>query len=72
LRPADRGNRVALGEAWLGAGRPETALHVAREVLQRHPSDARALELLRHASIALTMEKGNWESAGSFREKLRA
>jgi hypothetical protein len=71
LRPRDQDNLIALGEAWLGAGQPAKALQIAEEVLRAHPVDGPALELLRQASIAQTVAAGNWDSAGTFREKLR-
>jgi len=72
LRPAARDNLIAHGEAWLAAGQPTKALHLAEEVLRAHPVDGPALELLRQASIAQTVTAGNWDSAGTFREKLRS
>jgi tetratricopeptide (TPR) repeat protein len=71
LCPGDQANLIALGQAWLEAGRPEAALRLAEEVLRSQPADGPALELLRHASVAHTVAQGNWDSAGTFREKLR-
>ncbi|MBS0663993.1 MAG: hypothetical protein JSR48_12075 [Verrucomicrobia bacterium] len=64
LRPADRDNAVALGEALIGAGRPAEALAIAEEVLRTAPADGLALELLRHASIAKTMAE-DWARTSS-------
>ncbi|MDB6095434.1 MAG: hypothetical protein JWM32_2996 [Verrucomicrobia bacterium] len=61
LRPDDQENLLAFGEALLAAGQPGAALVVAEKILARHPIDGAGLELLRHASIALTVETGNWE-----------
>ena len=72
LRPAARDNLIALGEAWLSAGQPAKALRLAEEVLRTHPVDGPALELLRQASIDQTVAAGNWDSAGTFRDKLRS
>jgi hypothetical protein len=72
LRPTDQDNLIALGEAWLGAAQPAKALQLAEEVLRAHPVDGPALELLRQASIAQTVAAGNWDSAGTFRDKLRS
>ncbi|MFI5356017.1 MAG: tetratricopeptide repeat protein [Opitutales bacterium] len=71
LAPRDRANLLALGEAWLRAGRPDEALRVADEVLRLHPVDGAAQTLMRHASIARTTRQGHWEGAGDYREKLR-
>lgn len=64
LRPHDRDNTVALGEALIGAGRPGEALALAEQVLREAPSDGPALELLRHASIAKTMAE-DWARTSS-------
>jgi predicted Zn-dependent protease len=71
LAPEDHANLLALGDAWLAAGRPAEALRVAEHVLAAKPVDAGALDLLRKASVAQTVEQGNWESPESFRGKLK-
>ena len=71
LEPGNRANLIALGEAWLAAGKPAEALKVADEILVTKPMDADAQTLMRKASIAQTMTKGNWEGQGSFRDKLK-
>ena len=71
LEPGNRANLIALGEAWLAAGKPAEALKVADEILVAKPMDADAQTLMRKASIAQTMTKGNWEGQGSFRDKLK-
>jgi tetratricopeptide (TPR) repeat protein len=68
--PADRENLLALGEAWLRAGKPADALRTADEILRRHPVDASAQTLMRKASIARATRQGNWEKDGNYREKL--
>ena len=57
---------------YLCAGQPAKALRLAEEVLRTHPVDGPALELLRQASIDQTVAAGNWDSAGTFRDKLRS
>jgi len=71
LEPGNRANLLALGEAWLTAGKPTDALKIADEILKLKPMDADAQNLMRKASIAQTMTKGNWEGQGSFRDKLK-
>ncbi len=71
LQPADREILLAVGEAWLAAGRPAEALRAADAILKTRPVDAEAQKLMRQASIAQTMTKGNWETAATFREKLK-
>ena len=71
LQPGNFANLQALGEAWLAAGQPAEALSVANSMLAARPGDAAGLELLRKASVAQTVALGNWESAASFRDKIR-
>ena len=71
LEPGNRANLLALGEAWLGAGKPAEALKMADEILKTKPADADAQNLMRKASIAQTVSKGNWEGQGSYRDKLK-
>jgi tetratricopeptide (TPR) repeat protein len=71
LAPHDEPNLIALGEAWLTLGRPEAALEVAEGILRRRPLDGPAQNLMRQASVAQTMAKGNWEKTGDYRQKLK-
>ena len=71
IEPANRANLLALGEAWLTAGKPTDALKIADEILKTKPMDADAQNLMRKSSIAQTVNKGNWEGQGSFRDKLK-
>jgi len=71
LRPDDRENLLALGDAWLAAGGAAEALRIADAILKTQTVDADAQNLMRRASIAQTMTKGNWESSASFRDKLQ-
>lgn len=71
LEPDDRVNLIALGDAWLRAGRPDEALSAADTVLRLHPVDAEAQNLMRRASIARTTRDGNWDQAGNYRQKLK-
>ena len=71
LEPGNRANLLALGEAWLAVGKPTEALKMADEILRDKPMDADAQNLMRKASIAQTVTKGNWEGQGSFRDKLK-
>ena len=72
LEPDNRANLLALGEAWLRAGKSGEALRVADEILRLHPVDGDAQTLMRKASIARATEKGNWEQDGDFRAKAKA
>jgi len=71
LEPGNRSNLLALGEAWLAAGQPAEALRLADHLLAERPGEAGALALQRKASVVQTVKQGNWESPGTFREKLK-
>jgi len=71
IEPDNRANLLAVGEAWIAAGKPAEALKAADAILKTKPADADAQNLMRKASIAQTVTKGNWDAQGSFRDKLR-
>ncbi|HVS52747.1 MAG TPA: tetratricopeptide repeat protein [Opitutaceae bacterium] len=71
LEPGDRGNLLALGEAWLAAAKPDEALKIADELLRLRPTDAEAQDLMRKASVAQTVAKTGWENQATYRDKLR-
>jgi tetratricopeptide (TPR) repeat protein len=71
LEPDNRANLLALGEAWLAAGKPTDALKIADAMLKSKPTDGDAQNLMRKASIAQTVTKGNWDSKDSYRDKLK-
>lgn len=70
LAPQDQRNRLALGEAWLLVERPDQALRIADAILRERPVDGEAQDLMRKASIAQTVSRGNWAQPGDFRGKL--
>lgn len=71
LQPRDHDTLVHLAEAYIGAKMHKEAVRVADDLLKLRPQDGDALALMRKASVAQTMDKGNWESATSFRSKLK-
>lgn len=71
LEPGNRANLLALGEAWLAAGKATDALKVADELLKDKPTDADAQNLMRKASVAQTVTKHNWDQKTTYRDKLR-
>ena len=72
LEPENKNNLLALGEAWLAAGKPTEALQIADEILKTKPTDGDAQNLMRKASVAQTVTKHQWDQQQqSFREKLR-
>lgn len=72
IDPGNRNNLLALGEAWLAAGKPAEALRLADEILSVKPADTEAQDLMRKASIAHTVTTHHWDRDTPFREKLRA
>ena len=71
IEPANRANLLALGEAWLAAGRPVDALKAADELLKDKPTDADAQNLMRKASVAQTVTKHSWDQKTTYRDKMR-
>ncbi|WP_414661531.1 tetratricopeptide repeat protein [Horticoccus sp. 23ND18S-11] len=71
LEPDNRANLLALGEAWLAAGKATEALKIADELLKDKPTDADAQNLMRKSSVAQTVTKQGWDQKTSYREKLR-
>jgi tetratricopeptide (TPR) repeat protein len=62
---------LALGEAWLTAGKPDQALKVADALLRLNSVDGDAQGLMRKASIARTTDQGHWDEGGDYRGKLK-
>jgi tetratricopeptide (TPR) repeat protein len=71
LEPTNRANLLALGDAWLAAGKATEALKIADEMLAAKPVDAEAQALMRKASVAQTVGKNKWDAQTSYRDKLR-
>lgn len=71
LQPNDRANLLALGEAWLAAGKAAEALKLADDMLAARPVDADAQALMRKASVAQTVVKNKWDTQTTYRDKLR-
>jgi tetratricopeptide (TPR) repeat protein len=70
-QPKDHDTLIHLAEAYIAAKHHKDAVRVAEELLKLRPQDGDALSLMRKASVAQTMDKGNWESQASFRNKLK-
>ncbi len=71
IEPGNRANLLALGEAWLAAGKATEALKIADEMLAARPVDAEAQALMRKASVAQTVNTSKWDAQTSYRDKLR-
>jgi len=63
--------RIELAEALLEAKRPKQAIEQLEYILSLEPTHAEAQTLLKNASVAETLQRGNWEDQGSsFRTKI--
>jgi hypothetical protein len=71
LEPHNRATHLALGEAWLAAGKAAEALKIADALLAARPVDADAQALMRQASVAQTVRQNRWDAPSDYREKLR-
>lgn len=70
LDPKDNTNNEAYGTALIEAGQSPEAVKLGDAILRENPANEVAQDLVRRASVALSMEKGRWEEEGGFREKL--
>jgi len=62
--------RLALAQVLIEVGRPQQAIESLEWVLSKEPSNASAQTLLKNASVAETLQRGNWEDTGtSFHSK---
>ena len=62
---------LPLGGAYLPAGRAQDAVLAAEEALRLHPADADAQNLMRNATVNLTVAQGNWDKGGDYRGKMK-
>lgn len=70
LQPERLEPHLALVGALLSAGSPADAVAAAEAGLRRFPDAGELRQLLKNASVALSVEEGNWNASGSFRNKL--
>ncbi len=66
----DLNSNLALAQAYLDADRPKEALALADAIGREHPGNEPAAEIIRKGSVAITMQKGKYDTADSFRESL--
>jgi len=71
IEPQNRANLLALGDAWMAAGRPAEALGIADELLSLKSTDGDAQNLMRRASVSQTVAKVGWGDQANYRDKLR-
>lgn len=70
IDPKDNANNDALGTALIEAGDPQAAVQLGDRILRDNPANEAGQDLVRRASVALSMQKGKWEQEGGFRDKL--
>ncbi len=71
IQPKDLDNLKKLANAYLDAGQSDLAIQTGNEILQLNPSDGEAEDMMKRASVAVAMNKGNWEGSTNFREQLK-
>lgn len=71
IEPTNPENLMSLGNALIHAGRPKDAVAIGDVLLRNAPGDGDVQEMIRRASVALSMEKGRWDEKGDFRDKLK-
>lgn len=71
LEPDDFQNLKDLGNVYMKLRKYEEAIKIGNHVFQKNQGDVEAQDLVKQASVAQSMEKGNWEEDGDFRDKLK-
>ncbi len=71
LDPKNVRYKLKYGRALLRNGQAEAAVEQAESALLIQPSNVKAIDLLKDASIAGAVQKSNWESSESILDKLK-
>lgn len=72
LDPENVSSRLALAKILIEVGRPIEAIEQLEWILRKNPSHGEAQSLLKSASVAETLQRGNWEETDtSFLRKLK-
>lgn len=66
LDPSDPVNTVALGNAHLKCDESSKAVALGQKALELDPADQAAQDLLKAASVALSLKQGSWDNKESF------
>lgn len=61
-----------LAEAYLAVDRIDDCIRVCDGILKNNPGDGETQEIVKRASVAQSMKKGDWEGEGDFRSKLKS
>jgi len=60
-----------LAEAYLAVDRIEDCIRACDVILKSNPGEGETQEIIKRASVAQSMKKGDWEGQGDFRSKLK-
>ncbi len=60
-----------LGQLYLDTNQPEKARECYDTILRMKPNDQKFIKKLKDSAALATMQKGNWETKGSFRDKIK-
>ncbi len=71
VEPDNFENLKELGHVYLKLKKYDDAIKIGNHVFQKNQGDGDAQELIKQASVAQSMEKGNWEGDEDFRSKLK-
>ena len=71
VEPDNFDNLKELGNVYLKLKQYDDAIKIGNHVFQKNQGDGEAQELVKQASVAQSMEKGNWEGDEDFRSKLK-
>lgn len=71
IAPENLTHVTALTDLYLTRGMHGDAGGLVDQFVKSRPRDPAAIELHRKVTVAQTLQKGNWESDGTFRDKLR-
>ena len=64
LDPLDLVNAIALGNAYLRCDEPAKAVELGQKALEMNPAHQGVQDLLKAASVALSLKRGSWEDTG--------
>ncbi len=71
VQPDNIKTLLEIGEAYIAAGQADAALSAAERILELKPGHEAGQAMIKSASVAQSMQKGKWDEAGSYRDKLR-
>ncbi|MDR2429526.1 MAG: tetratricopeptide repeat protein [Puniceicoccales bacterium] len=69
--PKNLAHPIAAANAHIKDNNHDEALRIADEALKRFPGNGELQEIARRASVAKTVQRGQWEGDGDYRNKLK-